>query len=363
MTNPLPKDRIGIAHIGAGRMGRLRANLTRSAPQVNFVALADTDPARVELIAEEVGADFHSTDIEAVLTHPNVDAVIVSTPEHAHADPVVRALELGKPVLVEKPLDLTLQQADRILDAVKKYDGDLYVGYTQRLRRRFLNGKEQIVQGRVGRPLTGRFTIYNPRHMGAEIYKRSPHAGPVMDTLTYMVDIGLWYFEGRTPVRVYGQGSSQHFTHHPSGDGAWAILTLDDGSNLSLGASWLQPSNWPANVCTMNIDLMGTEGGLVIDDSHRDGILATEHPIPSPYAPGVEHDVVFLGSMMAGDMLLDQFWGPMRDETRSWLEHITTGRDTPITTATHARTVLEVTIAIEQSCREGRPIDLPLTPA
>lgn len=356
------KDTIGIAHIGAGRIGRLRATITRSAPQVGFLALADTDPARVELIADEVGADFHSTDVEAVLTHPQVDAVIVSTPEHAHADPVIRALELGKPVLVEKPIDLTLAEADRILAAVKQYNGSLHVGYTQRLRRRFLNGKEQILQGRLGRPLTGRFTIYNPRHHGTEIYKRSPHAGPVMDTLTYMVDIGLWYFQGRTPARVYGQGSNQYFRHHSSGDGAWAILTLDDGSNLSLGASWLQPANWPANVCSMAIDLMGTDGALVIDDSHRDGILATENSIPAPYVAGVEHDVIFLESMMAGDMLLDQFWGPMRDETRSWLEHITTGRDTPIATAEHARTVLEVTLAIEQSAREGRPIDFPLTP-
>ena len=360
MSAPPLKPPIGVGLIGSGRMGRLRATLARGAPQVGFLALADVDPARVELIAEEVRADFHSTDAEAVLSHPDVDAVIVSTPEHAHTDPVCRALELGKPVLVEKPLALTLADADRILETLRRTGGDLHVGYTQRLRRRFLNAKEQIAQGRLGRPLTARLSIYNPSHMAREIYARSPHAGPVLDTMTYMVDIGLWYFEGRKPVRVFGQGTNRVFPHHPGGDGAWALCTLDDGSTLSLGATWLQPSNWPANVCQIMIDVMGSEGALIIDDSHRDTVLATTKPMPSPYAPGVEHDVLFLESMMAGDFLLGEFWGPMRDETRSWLEHVTTGRDVPITPPDHARTVLEVTLAIEQSVRQGRPIDLPL---
>ena len=315
----------------------------------------------MELIADEVGADFHSTDVEAVLTHPQ-STPSSSPPRTRPRRPRHPLLELGKPVLVEKPIDLTLAEADRILAAVKQYNGSLHVGYTQRLRRRFLNGKEQILQGRLGRPLTGRFTIYNPRHHGTEIYKPPPTPAPSWTPSPTWSISASGTSRAAPPARVYGQGSNKYFRHHSSGDGAWAILTLDDGSNLSLGASWLQPANWPANVCSMAIDLMGTDGALVIDDSHRDGILATENSIPAPYVAGVEHDVIFLESMMAGDMLLDQFWGPMRDETRSWLEHITTGRDTPIATAEHACTVLEVTLAIEQSAREGRPIDFPLTP-
>ncbi len=353
---------VGVGIVGSGRMGRLRANLVRQAPQVNFVALADRDPARVEEIAEEVHADFFSTDNEAVLNHPDVGVIIVSTPEHSHADPVCRALELGKTVLVEKPLALSLQDAERILATQRKYDGDLFVGYTQRFRRRFLNAKEQIAQGRLGRLLTARMSVYNPQSQGREIYARSPHASPVTDVLTYMVDMGFWYFEGRTATRVYAQGIEQVFPQHPNhvGDGAWALVTLDDGSTLSLGCSWLLPDNWPANVCTIAVDIMGTDGAIVIDDSHKQAVMATSHDLAHPYAKDRRDNVVFLESMMAGDWLLGDFWGPMRDETRAFLEHVTLGRTTQNTLPQDARSTLEVTIAIEMSAAQNRPIDLPL---
>jgi predicted dehydrogenase len=271
-------------------------------------------------------------------------------------------LELGKPVLVEKPLALTLADAERILEAKRQYAGDLYVGYTQRLRRRFLNAKEQLNLNRLGTLVTARMSVYNPRQQAQQIIQRSPHAGPVTDVLTYMVDMGLWYFEGRKPVRVYAQGTNVVFPDHPSGagDGAWALLTLDDGSSINLGCSWLQPTNWPSGVCTIGVELIGTKGALMIDDSHKDSILATQHAVPSPYAPDASSEVVFLESMMAGDWLLGDFWGPMRDETRLFLEHVTTGREIPLTTPEEARVTLEVTLAIELSTKENRPVDLPL---
>ncbi len=357
----MAEKKIGVGIIGSGRMGRLRANLTAGDPRVGFLALSDADAGRAATVADEVKADFHSGDNEAVLSHPEVDAVIVSTPEHAHAEPVWRALELGKVVLVEKPLDLSLDAADRILRAVRRYGGDLHVGYTQRLRRRYLNAKEQINQGRLGRLLTARMSLYNPQSNGKEIYARSPHASPVTDTLTYVVDIGLWYFEGRKPVRVYAQGGSKIFPHPNNvGDWAWAIVTLDDGSNISFGCSWIFPDNWPAPITTMGMDIMGTDGAIVIDDSHKGVILATKKGVPSPYAPDATSDVVFLESMMAGDWSLGEFWGPMRDETRLFLEHAATGRTIPNTRPEEARQTLDVTLAIERSAAENRPIDLPL---
>ena len=355
---------IGVGIIGSGRIGRLRANLIAQSPEVKFLALSDVDAERVELIAEEVGADFHSTDNEEVLAHPDVDAVVVSTPEHLHVEPICRALELGKPVLSEKPLALSLADADTILSTLERTQGDLRVGYTQRFRRRFLNAKEQITLGRLGQPLTARLSRYSPRHMAEQIYKRSPHASPVTDSLTYMVDIGLWFFEGRKPVRVYAAGVNKIHAGHPSGagDGAWALVTLEDGSTLNLGCSWILPTNWPAPTTTMGMEILGTTGAIAIDDSHRETIMATMSgdAVPSPYAPNVSSDVVFFESMPAGDWLLGEFWGPMREEVRAFLEHVTTGRDTPLTMPSAARTTLEVTLAIEKSAQTGQPIDLPL---
>ena len=354
---------IGLGIVGSGRMGRLRAHLASGSPEVKFLALSDRDPERAKLIAEETQADFHTGDNEAVLAHADVDAVIVSTPEFDHADAVCRALELGKPVLCEKPISLSLDDADRILAAYEKSSAELFIGYTQRQRRRFLNAKEQIQRGRLGHLQTARATLYNVTTNGAEIYKRAAHAGPVTDTLTYMVDICLWYFEGRRPKRVYAQGGSKVFPHHPMGcgDWAWAILTFEDGGNVNFGCSWILPDNWPANITSIDLEVMGTEGAIAIDDSHKNAVMATNKGVPSPYVEGMTSDVVFLESMMAGDWLVGDFWGPMRDETRLFLERVTMGRSVSLALPHHARTVLEVTLAIEHSAKENRPIDFPLT--
>ena len=354
--------KIGVAVVGSGRIGSRRAELLAGAAEVKFLALSDLDPERAKKLAEAVGANFHSGNNEEVICHPEVDAVVVSTSEFAHADPVCTALEKGKPVLVEKPLALSLEDAERILETKRKYGGSLYVGYTQRQRRRFLNAKEQIRQGKLGRLLTARMSIYNPVTSGAEIYKRSPHASPVTDTLTYMVDIALWYFEGRRPKRVYAQGGGEIFPDQPAGvgDWAWAILSLDDGSTISLGCCWILPENWPANICSIGMEIMGQDGAIIIDDSHKDVIMASKVPTPSVYAPGASSHVVYLETMMAGDWALGEFWGPMRDETRVFLEHVSTGKEVTLATAEEARTTLEITLAIEKSAAENRPLNFPL---
>src|SRR6267154_3323057 len=122
----MKQDNIGIAVVGAGRIGTLRARLAAKHPAVRFLAISDRDPARAKALAATAGADLHSHDNDAVIAHPQVTAVIVSTPEQEHVAPVCKALALGKPVLVEKPLALSLDGADEILAAA--HGGDLRVG-------------------------------------------------------------------------------------------------------------------------------------------------------------------------------------------------------------------------------------------
>src|SRR4051812_37201519 len=111
---------LGIAVVGCGRIGSLRARLAAKHPAVSFLAVSDVDPARARALAELTGADFHSGANDDPIRRPEVNAVIVSTPEGEHAAPVRTALELGKAVLVEKPIALTLEHADEMLETVAR---------------------------------------------------------------------------------------------------------------------------------------------------------------------------------------------------------------------------------------------------
>ena len=77
----MKKSNLGIAVVGAGRIGTLRARLAAKHPSVQFLAISDRDPARARALAEQAGADLHSGSNDEVISHPDVTAVIVSTPE------------------------------------------------------------------------------------------------------------------------------------------------------------------------------------------------------------------------------------------------------------------------------------------
>src|SRR5262249_7881373 len=123
----MKQDNIGIAVVGAGRIGTLRARLAAKHPAVRFLAVSDRDSARARALAEAAGADVHSGSNEEVIAHPRVTAVIVSTPEQQHTQPILQALQLGKPVLVEKPIGFSVAEADRILDTLHRTKGELGV--------------------------------------------------------------------------------------------------------------------------------------------------------------------------------------------------------------------------------------------
>src|SRR6476659_5429946 len=358
----MKQNNIGIAVVGSGRIGTLRARLAAKHPSVGFLAISDKDAARARVLDEQRGADFHSGSNDEVISRPEVTAVFVSTPEGEHAAPVKKALELGKPVLVEKPLALTLADADDILETLRRTGGNLRIGYSRRFKECFLRAKEQMLHGRLGRVVGGTARVYNSRAQAFAILKRDAHATPVLDVLTYYVDLMCWFLEGNRPVEVVARG--QHGIFKEAGYGAhdvtWAIVTFADGAVVDFGVSYALPARYPTLGQSDRLELLGREGTMIIDDDHLDHLLFSQKGIPHAYVPDHSVDMAFLGSNTAGDWAVGDFWGPLGNETRAWLDHLATGAPTVHTTPEQARINLETTIAIERAVESGHPVRLPL---
>ncbi len=199
---------LGLAVIGSGRIGTLRARLAAGHPAVRYIAVSDRDPAKARELARTVGAQLHSGDNAEVISRPEVNAVIVSTSEGEHVAPILAAIELGKPVLVEKPIALTLKEADQLLHAIDRHGANVRVGYSRRYKERYLIAKEQIVKGRIGTLTGGAARVFNSRSQALAILKRNPHATPVVDALTYYVDLMNWLLDGKRVVEVYARGQT-----------------------------------------------------------------------------------------------------------------------------------------------------------
>lgn len=353
---------MGIAVVGAGRIGGLRARLASEHPGVKFLAVSDADPARARDLAQKTGAQFHSGDNAAVISRPEVNAIIVSSSEGAHVEPILQALELGKTVLVEKPIALTLADADRVIRAAEKARVNVHVGYSRRYKERYLIAREQIEQGRLGRIVGGAARVFNLRSQATAILERNPNATPVVDALTYYVDLMNWMLKGVQVKEVFARG--QKGVLKESGfdteDVSYAILTYTDGAVVNLGIAYSLPDAYPARGHAARVEVLGTGGVMILDDDHTDQIMYSEKGIPHVYLPDQPVNLVFLQSGTPGDWALGDFWGPVANETRAWLDHLAVGKPCVLATAREARATLEVTLAIEHSAASGRPVSLPL---
>lgn len=363
MPEAMQRKELGVAIIGAGRIGTLRAHLAAAHPAVRFLGISDMDPAKARALADRVGAQLACGDNRELMAHPAVNTVIVSTGENQHTTPVVEALELNKNVLVEKPIALTLNDADRVLQALANSKGSLRVGYSRRFKRRYLLAKEQLALGRLGDVVGMSVRIYNLRAQLFQLLKRTPDATPVVDSLTYFVDLLGWYIEKNPVVEVWarGKGGVIRAAGHDCDDVTYAILTLADGTLVNLSVSFVLPPKYPSLGYSARVEILGTEGVLMIDDDHLDQLLFTERGIPHLTVPNHTVNMAFLSSSAPGDWAAGDFWGPLPNETRAWLDHLSTGRTCVVASAQDARSNLAITLAIEEAVRTGKTVRLPTT--
>ena len=364
---PLPgagteRKALGIAIVGAGRIGALRARLAATHPAVRFLAIADLDGSRAQQLAQQTGAQFWSADNLDVIARPEVNAVIVATSEGEHAAPVLAAIGRGNPVLVEKPVALELAEADRIVAAAQAASVDVRVGYSRRYKERYLIAKEQVLAGRVGRIVGASARVFNSRSQALAMLARNPGATPVVDALTYYVDLMNWMLGGARVAEVFARGQKGvlQAAGYETDDVNWAILTYADGTVVNLGVSYALPAKYPALGHAARVEILGTEGVMILDDDHTDQLMYTNKGVPHVYLPDHHVDMVFLQSGTPGDWALGEFWGPVANETRAWLDHLAVGKPCSLATAREARDTLEVTLAIERSVATGDRVSLPL---
>jgi len=364
-VNKQPK-RIGLGIIGAGRVGLIRGEIAARYPQVDWIGIAEKNPERARLVAEKIGADFVTADFRELVARPEVTAVIVSTDEHLHVDPVLAAAERGLPMLIEKPLATDLAESGKTLAAIERAKVDAVVGYTQRFRRRWLVAKEKVSTGALGEVTTVTSRGFMNRLVAIDNYKRTDNPAeisPMVISGTHALDVVMWMMEEKKPVEVYARSVTKALGPKYQGiDGTGYIISFDDGSMYHGLIQWGLPEVWPGAVYSLEVGIVGTEGVLTIDDTHRDIVLAVNHAQGEGYAPDQSRRVDFLTSYPVGDMALGELRGPMREETNSWLARLALGLKTQHATAAEGHNRLMLTKAIDLSARLQRAVGLPIAP-
>ena len=190
---------VGIAVIGAGGIGTLRAQICHRHPSIDFLAVCDVIEERASTLAAACGADAWSTDAMELINRDEVDCVIVASTENAHFDPAMAAIQAGKHVLIEKPLTIEPDEAEKLLAAAEEYGVFVYTGFTQRFRRRYLAIKERIEQGYIGDITSVKASIYLTQAVARAVISRATTTTPSINTMTYLFDLLIWFADGKRP--------------------------------------------------------------------------------------------------------------------------------------------------------------------
>lgn len=185
---------LGIAIIGAGRIAAWHARAVDGEPGARLVAIVDPELDAARRLAGEFDAGLATTDRDAVLAMPEVDAVIVCAPTALHHDIAMDAIRSGKHVLVEKPFATSLREVEAMVDAAELAGVQLMSSQTLRFMPMFSWAKDFIRAGRLGTPVQAIERRLTYRRDNFPWWKDLPnflvsHWGShSLDLLSYLID-------------------------------------------------------------------------------------------------------------------------------------------------------------------------------
>ncbi|HXD17909.1 MAG TPA: Gfo/Idh/MocA family oxidoreductase [Vicinamibacterales bacterium] len=337
---------INVGIIGTGWCGGIRAVASASSPWVKELHIAETREERLKEVAAQTHPVTATSDYRRIIENPSIDAVMISTtPEGTHYPFAKEAMLAGKHVFLEKPIAIELAEADDLIHLSRERNLRFTIGYSQRFNPKFAYVKRSLEDGTIGEPVSALVSRHITRNLGKKISGRVKLSPAAMES-THDLDFVLWCLEPRKPIRVYAQEVWKIMkAQYNAPDCVWMIVTMDDGTVFTVGGGWVLPPAYP-NFASTWIEFVGTEGALMVDDTHRD-----------VYVSNMKNGIQFPMSTMPGEKVNHVYAGPMEAETLHFLECVATGK-APLVTAEQARMVMQLYKAADESVETNRPVDL-----
>ncbi|WP_090822882.1 Gfo/Idh/MocA family protein [Paenibacillus sp. yr247] len=274
-------NKLNIGVIGAGSISDLHFESYDKQDDAKLYAVCDLNRQRAEDKATKYRVEHIYTDYRELLANPEVDAVSICTWNDSHAEISIAALRAGKHVLVEKPLCKTVEEANRIQDAVRETGNILQVGFVRRyddnaqLVKRFIDG------GNLGELYYAKAScirrLGNPGGWFADVERSG--GGPLIDIGVHVIDL-CWYLMGRPkPISVSGntynklgnRANVRNLSFYKAADYDVNLNTVEDMANALIrfenGASLLVDVSFTlhAKKDEIAVKLYGDKGGVELE--------------------------------------------------------------------------------------------------
>lgn len=277
----MPTDQVNFAILGAGMVAEyhqkaIEANATNGA---NLSAIVHYDPGRFEAISEEFGVPCISQ--KEVLGRDDIDVVAICTPSGQHPEQAIAAARAGKHVLVEKPMAVDLEGADRMIEVCDEAGVQLGVVFQRRVEPLFARIKNGLEAGDFGELSIGLVSM--PYYRGQDYYDQAEWRGTwaldgggvLMNQGIHIIDLLVWYMGD--PVEIKGFADTLHRDVDVE-DTSAAALRFEDGSMATITATTTADPGFPHR-----LEIHGTNGGF-----HVEGESAGKWTLANPEAAQIE---------------------------------------------------------------------------
>ena len=350
----MEKDCLGVGLIGAGRIGRLHAqNLAHRIPQASLRALSDVNRKALESCAAELAVPLVTDDYRAVLDAPDVRAVAICSSTDTHSQIIEEAAAAGKHIFCEKPIAVTVSQADVMVDAVNSSGVVFGVDYQMRASEPVQNLRSLILSGSMGKlhRVDMRYTSLRPEHYYRMGDWRGTWAGEgggvTLNQGTHPIDVFQWIFGQPIELQAFAQTCM-----HDIGveDSASAMLRFQSGAG---GYIHVSTCEYPDS---FRFDIYCDKGRVVLEDTKlrigRFDIAITEKLNDKDnWRPSSleweETETARIG------------WGNHDGMLDDFIQALIQNRP-PLSTAEDARRSLEITNAIILSSNKRKPVTFPI---
>lgn len=342
-------DQIRIGLIGCGTIAEKQLAGLAQVRRVRLMATADVSAERAALLADRHEAAKSYTDHRELLDDPNVDAVIVSTPNHLHAQHTIDAAGAGKHVLVQKPLALSLSEVDAMTMAVKDAGVTAMALMMNRFTPSYVRLKELLEQRTFGAPL-----VYRTHFSHAGIYKsykptsnwflerKKAGGGPLLDLGVHHFDLLRW-LSGQEIMSVSAEVATLGVEQETENN-ALVSLTFGDGAIAQLFLSFT--TSMPVGFVIQRIEVYGATGSAWCAPA------TVERPPLRVFVEGSAQDPL-LG--------ITEIRIPDSDPWANTIDHFAScvlNRSLPLTTFDDGRRALQVVLACYQSAAKGQRVQL-----
>ncbi len=200
----MPGTPLGVCIIGAGAMGNLHAQRWNRVPHAEVVAVADIQAERARMLAHEMELSHSFTDYRHAIDQPAVDVVSICVPTYLHAEIATFAAEHGKHVLCEKPIALTLADTDAMIEAARRNNVLLGIGFMRRFSPVQADLRAWLAAGEIGRPVMYHAVDFREVRPKREMHDAHANGGPILDMGVHLFDGWANAFDSH-PVQVFAQ--------------------------------------------------------------------------------------------------------------------------------------------------------------